>query len=157
MASLNGFNANEVDPNVGFDPVPEGKYIAMITGSEMKPTKNGGGSYLELTFDIIDGKYTGRKVWARLNLDNPNSTAVKMARGELSAICRAVGVLLPQDSVQLHSLPLVIKVVCKNRGDNGQITNEIKGYESRKSIAPPPPPAAAASGSGNKRKAPWER
>ncbi len=156
MASLNGFNANEVDPIVGFDPVPEDKYIAIITASETKPTKNGSGSYLELTFDIIDGKYTGRKVWARLNLDNPNSTAVKMARGELSAICRAVGVPQPQDSVQLHSLPLVITVVCRTREDNGQITNEIKNYEGRKTITPPPPPPAS-SGSGNKRKAPWER
>jgi hypothetical protein len=156
MANLNGFNANEVDPIVGFDPVPEDKYIAMITASQTKPTKNGSGSYLELTFDIIDGKYTGRKVWTRLNLENPNATAVKMARGELSAICRAVGVPQPQDSVQLHNLPLVIRVVCKNRDDNGQIANEIKAYESKQSVTPPPP-AAASSGSGNKRKAPWER
>ena len=152
MASLSGFNANEVDPNVGFDPVPEGKYIAIITASEMKPTKNGSGQYLEIVFDIIDGKYTGRKVWARLNLENKNSTAVKIARGDLSAICRSVGVMLPRDSVELHNLPLVIKVVCKNREDTGEITNEIKSYESKQALTPPPPPAAT-----NKRKAPWER
>ncbi|MFI4911158.1 MAG: DUF669 domain-containing protein [Sedimentisphaeraceae bacterium JB056] len=156
MASLKGFNANEVDPIVGFDPVPEDKYVAMITASEMKPTKNGSGSYLELTFDIIDGKYTGRKVWTRLNLDNQNATAVKMARGELSAICRAVGVPQPQDSVQLHNLPLVIKVVCRNRDDSGEVTNEIKMYESRQSITPPPP-APPVAASGTKGKAPWER
>ena len=155
MASLSGFNANEVDPIVGFDPVPENKYIAIITASEMKPTKNGSGSYLELVFDIIDGKYKGRKVWARLNLENPNATAVKMARGELSAICLAVGVPQPQDSVQLHNLPLVIKVVCRTREDTGEITNEIKAYESKQSMTPPPPPPAAKSGS--KGKAPWER
>ena len=104
MANLSGFNANEVDPIVGFDPVPEDKYIAIITASQTKPTKNGSGSYLELTFDIIDGKYTGRKVWTRLNLENPNSTAVKMARGELS-LSAGRGVPQPQDSVQLQ-LPL---------------------------------------------------
>ena len=31
-----------------------------------------------------------RLLWARLNLDNPNQQAVQIARGELSAICRAV-------------------------------------------------------------------
>ena len=32
MATLN-FNANEVEPNVGMEAVPAGKYIAVITES----------------------------------------------------------------------------------------------------------------------------
>jgi len=39
MANLNGFDANQVDPAATFDPVPAGKYVAVITESEMKPTK----------------------------------------------------------------------------------------------------------------------
>jgi hypothetical protein len=159
MAYLNNFNANEVDPNVGFDPVPEGKYIAVITGSEMKPTKNGAGSYLELTFDIIDGKYKGRKVWARLNLENSSAKAVQIARGDLSAICRATGVMQPQDSIELHNLPLCIKVVCKNREDTGEMTNEIKGYEKKEAAL-----SAAAAANTNAPAAqsinntpPWQR
>ena len=131
MAYLNNFDANTVDPASSFDPIPAGKYIAAITESEMKPTKNGNGHYLEMTFDILDGQYKGRKVWARLNLDNPNAQAVQIARGELSAICRAVGVMQPQDSIELHNLPLSIKVTCKKRDDTGEITNEIKGYEKK--------------------------
>ena len=42
MATLN-FNANEVEPSTGFDPIPAGKYQAVITDSEMKPTKTGNG------------------------------------------------------------------------------------------------------------------
>lgn len=38
MANLNGFNAHEVDPNVGFDPIPAGKHVCIITGTEMKPS-----------------------------------------------------------------------------------------------------------------------
>ena len=49
------FNANDVEPNVGFDPVPAGKYLAVITASEMKPTKNGNGSSCELEFQIVEG------------------------------------------------------------------------------------------------------
>ena len=37
------------------------------------------------------------------------ATAVKIARAELSAICRAVGVMAPNDSVELHDLPLVMR------------------------------------------------
>src|SRR3990172_3284342 len=39
MANLNGFNANNVDPATDFEPIPAGKYLAVITESEMKPTK----------------------------------------------------------------------------------------------------------------------
>lgn len=122
-------NAGNLASN--FDPIPAGKYIAAITESEMKPTKNGNGRYLEMTFGILDGQYKGRKVWARLNLDNPNATAVRIARGKLSAICRAVGVIQPRDSIELHNLPLSIKVTCEKRDDTGEITNEIKGYEKK--------------------------
>ena len=131
MANLNGFNASEVEPTSNFEPLPAGKYLAAITDSEMKPTKNGNGSYLQLTFTVIEGQYKNRVLWARLNLANPNATAVKIARSELSAICHAVGVMQPRDSVELHNLPLTIVVKCKKREDTGELTNEVKGYERR--------------------------
>ena len=95
MANLNGFDATQVEPAAKFDPIPAGKYLAVITESEQKPTKAGTGHYLQLTFQIQEGVHKGRILWARLNLDNPNATAVQIARAELSAICRAVGVTAP--------------------------------------------------------------
>jgi len=142
MANLNGFDARTVDPAVPFEPLPAGKYLAVITETEMKATKRGDGSFLELTFDVIDGEYRGRNVWSRVNLDNPNPLAVKIARGELSAICRAVGVLTPKDSCELHNLPLVITVKCKKRDDTGEITNEVSGYAKREAAAGQPQQAA---------------
>ena len=131
MANLNGFNATEVEPTTSFEPLPAGKYLAAITESEMKPTKSGAGSYLQMTLTILEGEYKNRVLWARLNLNNPNATAVKIARSELSAICHAVGVMQPRDSVDLHNLPLVITVKVKKREDTGELTNEIKGYERK--------------------------
>ena len=80
MANLNGFDASQVEPTASFDPIPAGKYLAAITESEMKPTKKGSGSFLQLTFTVLDGEYKGRLLWCRLNLNNPNATAVKIAR-----------------------------------------------------------------------------
>jgi hypothetical protein len=136
MANLNGFNAHNVEPNTDFEPIPAGKYLAVITGSELKPTKNGSGHYLELTFQVIEGQYKNRLLWSRLNLDNPNELTVQIAKGELSAICRAVGVMQPKDFLELHNLPLVISVKCKNREDNGEVTNEIKGYAKKEITVP---------------------
>ena len=134
MANLNGFDANSVNPATDFEPLPAGKYLAIITDSEMKPTKSGSGNYLELTFQVIDGPFKGRMLWSRLNLDNPSTQAVQIAQGELSAICRAVGVMQPKDSIELHNLPLLVTVKCKKRDDTGDVVNEIKGY-ARKEAA----------------------
>jgi len=152
MANLNNFNAGDVDPNFAFDPIPAGDYVAAITNSEMKPTKKGTGQYLELTFQVLEGEHKSRLLWARLNLDNPDAQAVKIARAELSAICRAIGVLAPKDSVELHNLPLVIKVGLKPRKDTGEPANVIKGYEGKGAAAPRPAMAGAGNG-----KAPWQR
>jgi len=150
MADLSGFDANQVEPNSTFDPVPAGKYLAVITESQMKPNKAGTGSLLQMTFQIIEGEYKNRLLWTRLNLANPSATAVQIARADLSAICRAVGVLAPKDSTELHNLPLFIHVRCKKRADTGELTNEIKGYVTKDV---PPTGAAPAANSTP----PWKR
>jgi hypothetical protein len=149
MADLNGFDANQFEPPRDFEPIPRGKYDAVIIESEMKSTKAGTGHYLELIFQIPEGVFKGRKLWDRLNLDNPNVQAKQIAQAELSAICRAVGVLAPKDSCELHNLPLVIHVTLKKRQDTGEIVNEIRGYSK---IEPPPPSATATNSTP-----PWRR
>lgn len=135
MANLNGFNAANVDPAVDFEPIPAGKYLAAITSSEMKQTKTGNGTFLELTFQVIEGQYKNRMLWSRLNLENPNTQAVQIAQAELSAICRAVGVITPKDSIELHNLPLLVTVKVKKREDTGDLVNEIKGYAKKEAAA----------------------
>jgi hypothetical protein len=152
MANLNGFNAAQVEPSQDFEPIPAGKYLAVITETEMKPTKNGSGQYLQLAFQILDGPFKGRFVWARLNLNNSNPTTVQIARQELSAICRAVGVMTPGDSVELHNIPLVVTVKLKKRDDTGELTNEVKGYAKRDAATSSPTPAQATNPTP-----PWRR
>jgi len=141
MADLGNFNANNVDPLPDLEPLPAGQYVVVATESEMKPTKAGTGAYLEIKFQVIEGDHQGRPVWARFNLANPNETAVQIAKAELAALCRAVGVLQPRDSCELHNLPVVVKVRCKRRPDTDEITNEIKGYTTRMPVAAQPPQA----------------
>lgn len=130
MPSLQGFDADSVEPMNEFEPIPVGKYLAVITESEFKPTKAGTGEYLQLTFEVIDGPYKSRLLWARLNLNNPNATAVKIAQGELASICKAVGVPRPVESSDLHNLPLLVHVRLKKRADSDELTNEIRGYSA---------------------------
>lgn len=158
--SLDGFHADEVEPNTGFDPIPNGEYLAIAVDSEMKPTKNNDGRYLQFTHEIIDGQFRGRRIWDRMNLENKNDTAKKIAEGTLSAFCRAVGVLRPKDSAELHNKPVKIKVVNEERNDKkGSYTNKVTGYSPANAPGAAPvqgtlpvsqPAAAAAT-------PPWKR
>jgi hypothetical protein len=141
MGSEINFNANDVPPQTPFEPVPNGKYRAHIVDSEVKPTKDGRGKYLQLEWEILDGEYKGRKIWDRLNIVNPSETSQKIGQAQLSAVCHATGVLKLGNSGQLHHIPVTIKVTVKQSpGYDPQ--NEVKGYEA---IAGSPAAAAATS------------
>ena len=107
MANLGpaGFDATGIEPTTDFEPLPAAKYIAEVSTSDMRPNSKGTGEYLWLEFTVLDGAFVGRKVWTQLNLINPSQQAVEIAQRELSALCRAVGKLRVQDSIELHETP----------------------------------------------------
>lgn len=127
MGNLDGFNAADVEPS-SFDVLPAGEYQACIVASNIATTKRGDGKFLSLELQVLDGQFRGRKLFDRLNMWNPNPKAVEIAKATLSAICRAVGVLEPKDSSDLHELPMIVKVVVKADEQYGD-KNEIKAYK----------------------------
>ncbi len=130
---LNGFNANEHESQ-SFEPLPVGDYLCVIVASEEKQNSKGTGSYLKMELEVIGDAGKGRKLWVNLNLNNPNPDAVRIAQGELSSICKAVGVLSPKDSCELHNIPLLVKVGLETRKDTGEVQNRVKGYKTRPGI-----------------------
>ena len=158
MATIN-FNANEVEPSSYFDAIPAGKYLAVITHSDKITTKDNKGHFLLLEFEIVEGDYKNRKLWSRLNIDNKNPETVRIANADLAAICRAVNVMQPRDSSELHNLPLTIVVKCRKNQDD-EIVNEIKGYAPKASLSgavsatPSASPTGAATGNSQP---PWAR
>ncbi len=150
MADLNGFNAEAVEPLSDLSPLPVGDYICVIDDSEVKETRAQDGSrYLMLVLKVIEeGPYKDRTLWARLNLWNKNPKAREIAERELSAVCHAVEVLRPRDSAELHGKPLLVKVSQSKRPDNGEMSNEVKGFKpvSAAQSAPAQAPASQASG-----------
>ena len=146
MSNLAGynFNAEEVEPSSSFDPIPAGWYTAIISNSELKATRDGYGEYLSLTLQVIEGQYENRLVFARLNLKNANDKAVDIARKDLAAICRAVGVMSPQASEELHDIPLMIKVKVRAASGDYEASNDIGGYKAVEGANLTPAPKAAS-------------
>jgi len=124
------FNAEDVAPSGSYSVIPAGKYTAVIESAENKMTKANDGEYLSLKFKIVEGDHANRVVWCNLNLVNKNPTAVEIARGDLSAICRAIGVLNPESPEELLGIPLVIKVSIRKESGNYPEGNDIKGYSA---------------------------
>ena len=108
------FIGNMIDPNAqpsqDMGAIPAGEYVAQIVDSNVLPTNNNDGQYLELVYRITEGPQTGRQVWARLNIENPNAKTVQIANEQLAAIRVACGLQSVTDSMQLHNIPHVIRV-----------------------------------------------
>jgi len=105
------------------------------------------GKYLALTFQIVEGEYRKRQLWHNLNMVNKNEIAVKIAKAELSSICRAVDVMTPQDSGELHNLPMTIEVTTEKREWEGRTiwSNDVKTFKG-KGVAQGQPQQAANEG-----------
>lgn len=129
MAQLN-FDASQVSPQETFEPIPAGWYNAIIDESDLKPTKDGQGTFLHLRFNIVDGQFVGRKVFTRLNIRNANPVAQEIAYKNLSAICHSVGLIQVADSTQLHGRPLKIRVKVRAATGEYEASNEISGYKN---------------------------
>lgn len=112
-----------------FEPLPEDKYVVCINDTDRRFTRNKDGEYLELTLEVIEGPFKGRKLWPKLNLWNNSDKAVEIAEVQLAQICKAVGIVKLRDTNQLHGKILRARVT--QREWNGQVQNDVKGYEPR--------------------------
>ncbi|MGE4486334.1 MAG: DUF669 domain-containing protein [Synergistaceae bacterium] len=122
------FDSNQYEPLGDFQPIPEGMYHVICVNSEIKPTKDGNGSYIELQFKVQGGDYDGRLLFERLNLWNQNEVAVDIANKTLTSICLVTGVSQFNDTNQLHGIPFTIYVTVQPaKGEYGP-SNNIKGY-----------------------------
>jgi len=153
MTNLAALNLDvDTEAQSNYEPLPAGEYVAIATDSEMKTNKSNEGQHLNIAFEIIDGEKTGRKVFANYNVVNPNPEAEKIGRGELAALCKAVGVSNPKDSSELHGKPVML-VVAIDKKDATR--NAIKGYKAAtQDAAPAAKPAAKPAATSTP---PWKR
>ena len=161
--SFLSFNAEAVKPRDSFEPIPAGRYQALIDESEVVSTKSGSGQMLILTWKVLEGEFKGRLVFDRLNIQNQSKMAEEIAQRQLSTLCHAVGVLQLKTSEQLHGIPCTIKVVVR-KDESGQYAdqNEVKDYRSIDGVAqvqrtpvPVAPEAGTQPAKSAKAAPPW--
>lgn len=151
---LDGFNAGAIEPAAPRVAIPAGKYKCVITASGEQPTRAMTGTMLKLQMQVIEGPHQGAMVFDQLNINNPSQTAQEIAQRTLSAICRATGVMMPQDSSDLHNKPLLVTVAVETTKDYGT-RNKVNGYEPCGAAAPVAAAAVAPPAPSNLP--PWKR
>ncbi len=150
MAALSQFNPDDVSDDR--EILPAGNYIAQIIESSLATTKSGG-TMLKLTWEILDGPLTKRRVWENLNIVNSNADAQAIAERSLKRICGAIGHAgVLNDSEALHFKPAEITVAIQPaKGEYGE-QNTVKGYKAVGAGGAAP---AAASAGASAPARPW--
>lgn len=149
MGNLN-FDATGIDPtqSAGQLPISDALgHVVTVMNTEMKPTKENDGGYLELTLAITQGQFVGNTGPFRLNLYNKEPKAVGIAYKQLSAICHATGRFQVADHEHLRGAEF--RVVVSAQKNDAQYTEvkkilDIHGNEPGKPAVNTTPPTNAA-------------
>lgn len=165
MVALGGtYTADPNNVQGDYTPVPPGEYRVMVKDSDMKPTRDNRGNYIQLELEILEGEHKGRTLTERLNIDNPNQQAVDIAQRTLNAICVAVGKMSIADTVELHNIPMiaVVKVdppkpyIKDGVEMPGSPSNSIRTYKPVTAAAPAASVQTGGAVSGGSTP-PWKR
>lgn len=137
-----------------FEALPRGDYTAMITDSVLKDTKAGTGQYIALTMEIIDGSYSGRKIWDNINVKNPNPTAVSIGHAALTRYFKACGQDLERgaDTTSLYNIPFKLSLGIDRKDETRNVVTGASPLGSAKK----PKPVVDREDVSSGRK-PWER
>ncbi len=170
----NGFDSNSVEPQQDYEVLPPGKYPVVCENAEVKTTKKGDGHYLEVCVQIVDGQYRGRKLWARMNIDNPSEVAQRIGLSQLAGLCKAVGIEVIRDEKDLLGKSCIANVKVKDEQNEIRSWSPIGGdgpvgkrytqpapsqpapftqYQAPPAVGPGAPDVQAPSGN----KPPWAR
>jgi len=171
MAILGQIDFNEVHTND--ELLPAGEYQAIIVGSGARPedpqtaegyviSKSGKGAYLPMTFEVCAGEFKGRQIRKNFNLKNTNPDAVRIARGEIKQLLLALNWDFakkpcgPEDTSEIHMIPLVVKITQVENRQTGDMQNDIRRFLALNGAQPAQQAVAAPIGTAPMVK-PWLR
>lgn len=159
------------DAATGFEPIPTGWYPVLIESAEVKDNNAGNGKLLKLEQQIVGDKYSGRKLFTYINLQNPSQVAVEIGMKLLAALGQACGLVTVSDTTELVGKTVEARVVVRPAKNGYEASNEVTAYRlcggaqaapqsvtsPATSASPVSTPAPAQPAAAPKAKRPWER
>ena len=151
------FDATGIDTSDdrGFEPLPQGKYNAMVSKVEERLTQSGV-NMLVLECTVMDGEFANRKIWWNFHLNNKSEQAVKISSENLYML--TINCDLPKpigtfDALTLQGIPFVMGVKVIPQGEypaKNEVTHT-RRIQNQPPTAPmmgrptPPPTATVAT------------
>lgn len=153
--SENKFDAAKIEPNNGYDPLPEGQYPCLVIKCEEKSAqKDPENKYLNVELRVVGDKYKNRTLFHHINLKNKNEKAQQIGQGQLSAFCRATGVMQPKGAHEFANKTIRVSVkVVKSTRPGGGLENSVVKVEPMGGAQPITPATEPATSVSN---APWD-
>lgn len=125
------WDLTNVKETTAFTVIPKGEYLVSAKAGELKATKAGDGSYVKVEFTVIEGEYTGRKIWMTFNVINPNPIAVEIGMAQLKGFFKAAGLTesqmksLKPESFAGQSAIAIVDIETDSYGEK----NKIKAFK----------------------------
>lgn len=164
LSFMGGFNAEEHEDQRDDTPLPEGEYYLELEKAELRDTANGQGKGLNAQFNVLgeeSNPHRGRKVFNWFNLQHSNEMAQKIGQSEFAALCKAVGIVAPEDTSELLGKPFLAKVGLDKKDKDKNVIKKYSLIDGAPAKPATPEPAAAPApaqpaASGAAKKMPWE-
>ena len=133
--------------------LPNGKYRAEVIDASVSETKNGRGTLLNLTWQILDpGEFDHRHVYQSILVRHESADAQRYGRFKLKDLCDACGVTdAVTDVTVFRNKPCTISVGIERDKDGVYADkNRVNGISQAVSTRMPPPPLAGAAAPNGK-------
>jgi hypothetical protein len=134
--SFDSTEVKELDNN--YEPLPGGKYSAVMDNTTITETKAGDGRYIVITYKITSEPASGRLVFVNYNIENPNEMAVNIGKAQLKQVCEAIGKTKFDNLYELHGSPILLTLAIRKDEKYGD-SNIVRRAESLTGGAAPRP------------------
>jgi uncharacterized protein DUF669 len=127
------YNLKDIQ-DVNYSAIPPGYYMAIIRTLEFKKTKKAEADgthygYLNLKIEIIEGPFSGRILFKKLNVESENQKVQEWHRGLVKRIFNIIGKENPENYEEMCGAPIMVEVEVKAPDDyNKNRYNEIKDF-----------------------------
>lgn len=123
------FNAASSQSATGskFEPLPAGTYRVTVFESEKRRNKKDNGNYVVLNMQVVSGDYKGRRVRQFFNVEHDDEATEARGKADFEKVLFAVNVLKPDDTSQVHGIPMLVRIAIKDDPQFGK-QNVVRDY-----------------------------
>lgn len=100
-----------------FEAFPKGEYNLIVCDISDGPFDNGQGHKVDVTWEVVDGEYKGRKMFDLIALSHSNPEWAKGTQGRLDAMCAVAGLTVLDSFSQLLNTVVRAKVYIEKSKD----------------------------------------